>query len=458
MSNFLVYQLYMLQLVNYELDRYFPLLWNKGFYFPAQSLRKSIVWTAKSKGIFALALILTAAAVYLGFTQSIIWAVLILMFCLLFMPLIYSLIVILIWPFDYLAKGSVINQAKQKVRSSKAKVIGIAGSYGKTTMKNVIGAVLSKNLNTIVTPDSVNTPVGISRWINQNLKSDTEVVIVEMGEHYRGDIKYLCQITPPDFAVVTGINEAHLERLKNIEGAIATIFEVLEFAKKDAVILLNKNDKNVNQNYSRFLKKQKPLFFSTEVKAKFNQEELVWQADLLCLKNIKIPLLGKYAIADAGCAIQIAKKLSLTNEQIKAGLAEIKPVEHRLQPIKGAGGVLVIDDSYNGNPDGAKEAIETLKRFTGRKFYITPGLVETGNKAEEVHKQIGHQLAKVADKVMLIKNSVTPYIAEGLKEQKFAESDVIWFDSAPEAHQSLGNYLKEGDIILFQNDWSDEYL
>jgi UDP-N-acetylmuramoyl-tripeptide--D-alanyl-D-alanine ligase len=149
----------------------------------------------------------------------------------------------------------------------------------------------------------------------------------------------------------------------------------------------------------------------------------------------------------------------MENTEIKRGIAEIKPVNHRLEPIQGAGGVLVIDDSYNGNPQGAKSAIKVLSKFKDRrKIYLTPGLVESGTRNKEVHLEIGRELAPVADKVILVRNSATPYIAEGLKGENFRDDDIIWHGTAKSAHDSLSQILKPGDVILFQNDWGDQHL
>jgi UDP-N-acetylmuramoyl-tripeptide--D-alanyl-D-alanine ligase len=119
----------------------------------------------------------------------------------------------------------------------------------------------------------------------------------------------------------------------------------------------------------------------------------------------------------------------------------------------------VIDDSYNGNPEGVKEAIKLLSQFKDhRKVYLTPGLVEMGHKAEEVHEKIGKQLAKNVDLVLLVRNSVTPFIEKGLMESGFAQDRIIWYATAQEAHSSLDKVLQKGDVILFQNDWGDQYL
>lgn len=467
MKNPLIYQLYLLQIQDYRIPNYFRILCEKGFYFPEQKLRKSIVWTAKAKGIFILSILILLLIFLVILTASTIASIFWVALALLFMPFIYTVSTLIIWPFDYLTKHFLIAKARESARAkANLKIIGIAGSYGKTTMKTVIASTISKKLKVITTPESVNTPVGISRWILKNLKPDTEVMIVEMGEHYKGDISFLCSITPPDIAVITGINEAHLARLKNIENAIATIFEIAEDSKRNSLIVLNSDDDLVVKNYEKFVRGKKTSFYTksqnklAESKienAKFDEHNLLWKFDLADMKGLESHLLGEYSLANIMSAVLIAKELGLDEKEIRQAISAINPVEHRLQPIKGNSGILVIDDSYNGNPDGADEAIKTLSRFNRRKIYLTPGLVELGSSTQEVHREIGRKLAKVANQVMLIKNSVTPFIAEGLAEHNYPESDIIWFETADEAHSSLGKYLKSGDVILFQNDWSDEY-
>jgi UDP-N-acetylmuramoyl-tripeptide--D-alanyl-D-alanine ligase len=162
-------------------------------------------------------------------------------------------------------------------------------------------------------------------------------------------------------------------------------------------------------------------------------------------------------------AMQVAALLGVSLEDIKKGIEAIKPVEHRLQPIKSNGNILVIDDAYNGNPDGVKEAIKVLSRFTDRrKVFITPGLVEMGKASNDVHREIGKELMGVADVVVLIKNSVTPWIEQGISEELKANSykltAIQWFNTAQEAHQSLSKILQPNDVVVFQNDWGDQYI
>ncbi len=520
---FIQYQLYLLQLENYELGRYWKLLIKKGV-FPkkSQPLRKELVWTAKARALMLMAVALHGLVVVLvglmvltlkpgidNFFTTIILAVLIL---LPFYFVFFSLALLILKPLDTLVKQSLVAKAKTKLAGlPDVKIIGVAGSYGKTTMKEVLRAVLSAKFKVLSTPESINTPVGIARWIINKITDETQILIVEMGEHYEKDVKEICDIAKPDIAVVTGINESHLERMKKMDTVIATIFEIVSNAQPGAAIVLNGDDRRVMENYKKFVWPDHRLEFFTKnpgsekckVKsAKFNTDKLCWNLEIDDLGSVELDLLGEYALGDVDAAVKIAKSLGMSNEQIIAGIKNIKPVEHRLQPIKSATNVLVIDDSYNGNSDGVVEAIKVLSRFSAkggsasggegrRKIYITPGLVEIGKSSADIHRSIGKQLADVADVVILIKNSATGFIEEGIllgrhsdpersegeesqtKDKEIlrpsdalgAQDDaagkrprIIWFNSALEAYAGLKDILKPGDVILFQNDWGDQYL
>lgn len=476
------YQLYLLQLENYELKRYLRLIFKKGLLPPKEGLRKNLVWTPKAKILMLMAVVLhiliglglfywaVNSNPYYIIVAIIIWIFLFIVYCLLLV-----VAVMLLGPVDWLAKQVLISRAKLRVkdRGSRIKIIGIAGSYAKTTLKTVLLKVLSVKFRVAATPDSVNTSVGVARWILKNFDESTEIAIVEMGEHYRGDILNLCELTPPDIGIITGINEAHLERMSTMDNIVATIFEIAQGIKKNGLLVINADDKNVEKYYRQYIKQGQAVEkFSAFAKAsadkqisnfkfqKFNTETLYWECVHDDLGNIKIHLLGEYALGLADGAVKIAQWLGMSNNEIKEGVEKIRPVTHRLEPKTAPGNVLVIDDAYNGNSDGAREAIKVLARFADRrKIYITPGLVETGSAAAEVHREIGRQLSSVADVVILIKNSVTPWIESGIMNYESGKKpQIIWYNTAQEAHASLSKILKPNDVILFQNDWGDQYL
>lgn len=443
------------------------MLFKKGLW-PKGELRKNLVWTAKAKALMLMAVGLHLLIIIGLFFLSPIAAVIAGLILLIAYCLLLTFAWFLLWPFDFILKWIIIARAKSKIQKLKSKlqIIGIAGSYGKTTMKQALKVVLEQKYQVEATPDSVNTPVGIARWVLNSVDTSAEIIIVEMGEHYKGDIAYLCKITPPDIAVVTGINEAHLERLGSLENTSATILEIAENLDFNKMLLLNADDAYVFEHKQALMNYRAQISFygrrATELTGfefsvkKFDQQRLGWEYELPAahLKGF-VPLLGEYALGLVVAVLQVAGYLK-ADVNLPAALEKLQPVEHRLQPIKSAGNILVIDDAYNGNLDGALEAAGVLSRFANRrKIYITPGLVETGEKTAEVHREIGKQLARVADVVILIKNSVTGFIADGIKG---SQTQIMWFDTAVKAHQALPEILKPGDVVVFQNDWGDQYL
>src|SRR3989339_1101860 len=459
---FFYFHLLLLQLEEYDLTRFIKSIINTKGIPPRRDFRKPLKFTSKIKLITALSFLLI---LFTGFLFSKIFdnnpyktIALVLSFALgLYFSYIFLIIInILLLPIDFFAKELLIFLAKNKIKKlNNLKIIGIAGSYGKTGMKDLIATVLAEKYQVVKTPESVNTPVGIARTILSQVDEKTEILVVEIGEYYPGDIKNICLIAPPQIGVITGINEAHLERLKSIDNSIGTIFEIAQNMKNDGLLLLNGRDKHIKNNYKKFILNQEVYFYLSKGKIEFNED-----APGFIYQKLFFPVLGQYNLDKIDGVIYLAKKLGLTLQEIESGLKKIKTPAHRLQPILNREkNILVIDDSYNGNPDGVEEAIKTLSLFKKRrKIFVTPGLVEIGNKSREVHEKIGERLNDVVDLVILVKNSATPEIEEGVTKAGFNKKNITWFDSMMEAQNNLGNILRSGDVILFQNDWPDNYV
>ncbi|PIT94169.1 hypothetical protein COU00_00645 [Candidatus Falkowbacteria bacterium CG10_big_fil_rev_8_21_14_0_10_43_11] len=479
MKNKIKSQLYLLQLENYDIARFLKILLKRKFKVFDQP-RQELIWTGKilaicfiSAGLF---LLLTVFIWNTAGRENLFW------FCALFAVAVLlsynffgflaALAVLILWPADLAAKEFILFLAKNKANKySNLTVIGITGSYGKTTIKEVLAGILAEKFKVLKSEENKNTALGIARLILNELDESVDVLILEMGAYRRGDIKKLCRIIQPNFSVLTGINESHLERFGSLENTVKAKFEIIANVNKDAKIILNADDERVVKNYQRFLGGRQTFFYGAAYNylrdyqisnRKFFTDGSGQSAELSGLAPIgliKTPFLGEYIFGDIIAGIIIARELGLTVEQIRRGISRLKPIEHRLQSIKGKNDVLVIDDSYNGNSNGVKEAIKTLANFKNRrKIYITPGLVETGGKIKEAHYNIGKQLSKVADKVILIKNSATPHIEQGLLENGFDKKNIICFDGAASAHAGIKNITKAGDVVLFQNDWPDNYL
>lgn len=430
--SYFYYHLYLLQLEEYDIKRFLRLIQIN--VMPLKQLRKQLVWTQKMTLITVLTVTLILGLSYF------ISPLFLLSFYVSALPI--SLIVFFLLPLDRYMKHDLIKRAKLKLATfPNLEIVGIAGSYGKTTMKEVVSTMLSEKYIVLKTPENVNTPLGIADLILNKLDSTIQVLIIEMGEYTRGDIRDICSIVKPQTAIITGINEAHLERMGTIENTTSAIFELAQHMNQKGLLVLNEDNTLIRENYHKYCTAQKI--------------ELVSIKKGLTLES---GLLGRYAKAVLQAGAAVARYLGLTDEQIKVGASKVCPLPHRLQLIEGTRGVLVIDDSYNGNPEGVSEAIYLLNTYTGRrKVFITPGLVETGEKNELVHKKIGKELASVADRVILIKNSATPFIAEGLMENGFNKNHIIWFKTAHEAHATMGEIIEQNDVVLFQNDWPDNY-
>jgi len=459
---FFYFHLLLLQLEEYDSTRFIKSVINTKGVPPRRDFRKPLKYTLKIKLITALSLLLI---LFMAFFISKIFSnnpykmiVLVLSFALgLYISYIFLIIInTLLYPVDIFVKELMVFFAKNKLRKlNNIKIIGIAGSYGKTGMKDLVATVLSEKYQVVKTPESFNTPIGIATTILNKINRKTEILIVEMGEYYPGDIKNICSIALPQISVITGINEAHLERLKSIDNSIRTIFEISQNMKSGGILLMNGKDKYIKNNYKKFVSDQKIYFYSSKGKIEFNED-----APGYIYQKLFFPILGEYNLDKIDGVIYLAKKLGLTTQEIDNGLKKIKTPAHRLQPVLNREkNILVIDDSYNGNPDGVEEGIKTLALFKKRrKIFITPGLVEIGSKSRDVHQRIGKRLNDVVDLVILVKNSVTSYIEEGLINAGFNKNNIIWFDSMMEAQNNLGSILKSGDVILFQNDWPDNYV
>jgi len=471
---------YMLQASEYNLGEFFGWL-RRVENFKEVEQRKKLVKTFKAQ------LLLGMIAFFIGITLAVV-----LVKGDIFSLLIYIILLPHVLPY-WLALCSfklsiiqrpiekmMINKAKSKLKNHKALKIGIAGSYGKTTMKEILKTVLAQSKKVAATPDNKNTPIGVARFVD-TLDGDEEILIFEMGEYYSGDIKELAEMVNPDVGIITGINEAHLDKFKNIERTTETIFEIADFLKnKENAKLYVNVESRLALEKAHHLSKQEDITLQIcgygERGVEYINEvgESNWHAEgsetdlsgtRFVLKNnkgegivVSSKLLGLHQVGPLSVVTHLAKSLGMKIEDIELGLKNTRPFEHRLDPREESGGITVIDDSYNGNPDGVRAAINFLKEIKNkRRFYITPGLVEMGSKTEEIHKQIGRELAEAGiEKVVLIKNSVTAFIEAGLGEHNF-QGELIWFDSALDAFKSLPSRTISNDLLLYQNDWPDNY-
>lgn len=448
--------IYILQRESYDIGRFLSFVYHNWQWWSFQK-RQSIDWTNKAKALYFslwfLAIILISLFSYIWH----LWVLLFLFILIPLLPLLAIFILLLFYPMDYFLKRRVLNQAKKTLLKAHAEVIGITGSYGKTSLKEILATILSSGFRIIKTPNNVNTDLGIAYFILSHREeiAAADFFIVEMGAYQRGDIIKICNLVKPTYSLLTGINEAHLERFGSLQNTIKAKFELGEMTSKQVV--LNLTDRNIKDNYNQFnLPNKLGIDESSisDVEILPNFSGLSFRYDGLVFST---RLLARHGVILMAMALGFAKELGLDLTKAVRPLSTAPYLKNRLEPIwNNAAKLLVIDDSYNGNWQGFMSGLEVLDRAVGRKLIITPGLVELGEQKEIRHRELARVYAsKNLDLVLLIKNSATDYIADEFILIGFSRYKV--YPDALSAHQDLGAVLLAGDTIIFQNDWPDNY-
>lgn len=381
------------------------------------------------------------------------------------LPIFVLLAYFIMWPFETIRNKRYIKLAKTKLNSHVNLIkIGITGSYGKTSVKNILTTLLSEKYEVCSSPYSYNTPLGIAITINNVLKPHHQIFIAEMGARYVGDIAELCDIVSPSIGVLTGIGNQHLASFKTQENLEATKFELVEGISENGIVFFNGDnvsmqkliDKAKTKKVVSKLDEQGDSAYITELKVTQKGSEFIlhYGKDKIKCETV---LLGKHNVSNILLCCNVALHLGLTLEEISHAILKLTPVSHRLALMPSANSLIVIDDAYNGSVDGAKAALEVLKNFEGKKFVITPGLVELGAEQFNSNFEFGRDLASVADYVII--NGIVNFdaISSGLIFAGFDESKVLRAGSINQAVEVMANYAEAGDVVLFENDLPDNY-
>lgn len=359
-----------------------------------------------------------------------------------------------------------VANARQRLADWQPLVVGITGSYGKTTTKFCVGAVLGEDRPTLVTPESYNSFLGVVRTINERLEERHRAFVVEMGAYRRGDIAELCELTHPTVGVLTAIGPVHLERHGSIEAIAAAKAELPEALPADGHLVTNADDERCVAIAERV--GVPATFFGLDsadadvraediaVRDGHTHFELVIGGERA---PVRAQLLGRHNVANLLAAGAVGHVLGMPLDAIARGLGAVEAPDHRLQPIRNpAAGVVVIDDAYNANPAGARAALEVLAEHDAqRRILVTPGMVELGDMEEELNREFGRQAATVCDHVILVGPRRTRPIAEGLREAGLAEAAITVAHDIHDATRVLHGLTRSGDVILFENDLPDMY-
>ena len=369
-------------------------------------------------------------------------------------------------PVEKSIRRGFCKRAQKKLQDiPDLKVIGITGSYGKTSTKYIVNTILSQKYNTLMTPESYNTTMGVVRTINEKLTPMHQLFICEMGAKYVGDIKEITDIVGPTHGIVTAIGPQHLDTFKSLDNVRKTKLELVDSLPEDnGIAFVNWEDENIRnskitKNVVKFGLTKEADYYAENI----NITEKGSSFDVVIPGkesiSIKTRLLGSLNILNIVGAVAIADKLGLTPEEIKVGAKYIRPVPHRLDLKQNPNGSIIIDDAYNSNNRGAKMALEVLKSFENKKrILITPGIVELGDKAVEINQELGRNAADSSDFIILVGENQTVPIYNGIKEKGYPESQIYIAQNLQDALSKMNEILTENSVVLLENDLPDNYL
>ena len=443
--------------------------------------KKPLVYTARAKRVFGLSIgLLVALAVGVVLvTRGSPWRVAVFLFS---EVSVVNLIVanLLIYPLERTINEAYLLSARRRIKALGPKVIGITGSYGKTSTKYILHRILSEKFNTLMTPDSYNTPMGICKVIRGQLAAEHEIFVVEMGAYKRGDIRELCNLASPQIGILTAVGPQHLERFKSIENIAKTKYELIESLPPGGLAIFNCDNEicaeladkreNGGNPVLRYATESSPVASTskrvqlTATDIRHTDEGLAFTVQALidtqdaAEVEIRTQLLGRHNVSNILAAMAVAIECGMTLAEIRTAIANVEPVPHRLQLTAGAGGVTIIDDSFNSNPVGAKAALEVLTEIgNGKKVLVTPGMIELGEKEYDENKKLGEQAADVCDLVILVGPTRTIPILDGLKAAAYPSQQIIVALNLEEVKQHLATRVQSGDVVLFENDLPDNY-
>ena len=371
-------------------------------------------------------------------------------------------------PIEKRINKKYYDSASEKIRNMKNLTsVGITGSYGKTSTKFAMSAILKEKYKVLNTPESYNTPMGISKIINDELTDEYNIFIAELGATKTGDIDEVAMLTNPKIGVITSIGPCHLETFKSIDNIMRTKYELIERLPDDGTAIFNYDNEYVKKLADKTFKEK--LLYGI----KNTRDTQVYAADIvagntgsrfkLCIKGAgeivcETKLLGEHNISNILAGAAVANVLGLSLKEIAMGISKIESVEHRLQLIDPGTGVIVIDDAFNSNPEGAKAALDVLASFNDkRKIIVTPGMIELGELEEKENEKFGENIANVCDIAILVGKNRTMPIYRGLKTRQFNENSLYVVSSLKEASEVLKTLTRVNDVVLFENDLPDTY-
>jgi UDP-N-acetylmuramoyl-tripeptide--D-alanyl-D-alanine ligase len=389
-------------------------------------------------------------------------------------------------------KKRTINQAKKKIgKFSNLTVIGVTGSYGKSTTKEILYEILSRSKKfsasggfpikigetgaagekVLKTPANINTPIGIAKLILDDLKEEHQIFIVEMGAYKKGEIREICDIVKPKIGIIIAINEQHLALFGSVQNTIDAKFELVDSLSAEGLAILNIGDENIQKGFDarNSLKKkiaadvrlysvgEKSDFYATNVSSggRYVKFKLVFGQEM---QDFTLNVIGTHNISNALAAIIVAKQMGIDFFETAQIFQRISQLPGIFKISIGTESSIFVEDTYNANPDGVLAALNYLKNQRGRKIVIMSSLIELGSSAHEIHKSLGKEISSVVNKLILTDDYYFADIKAGVKENKDSIVEIELGKNAQKVAKVMEQDLKSSDTVLFINRGAGKVL
>lgn len=398
-------------------------------------------------------------------------------------PIIVTIVVLFFQPFFVMARNKILKKAAKKIATFKnVTVIGITGSYGKTSTKEFLTTILSSKFNVLSTPEHKNSEIGIAQTILDSLNEKHQIFIVEMGSYNKGGIKLLCDMVKPKIGIVTGVNEQHLatfgsmEKLLSAEGGIELVKALsrwrshrgssMKSGPKNGTIILNGDNAYCVDLYKKIYSLAGgSLVKKTYTISKNKIDSDIWTEDVNSEKNqisfvaltkeremapFSVNVLGRQNVQNLLGAILAAKEFGMSLGEISAACKKIMPQQAGMTLATGAYGINIIDSSYSSNKDGVMADLDYLNIFSGKKVIVMPCLIELGSKSVQIHEQIGKKIAKVCDLAIITTKDQFKVLKKSAMENGMKEENILLLDKPTEILSHITTFCKEGDAVLLE--------
>lgn len=430
--------------------------------------KKPLVWTPRARRIYGVAagvaLATCVAAWFVSRNPVFVagWTVALYV-------LSHVIIMAAVWmlkPVEARINKGYYDDAARILRSMPGlKVIGITGSYGKTSTKHYLNRILQEQWDVLMTPGSYNTTMGVIRTVREMMKPYTEIFICEMGAKNIGDIKEICDLVHPDMGIITAVGEQHLESFKTIENVQRTKFELADAIPAEGFVLVN-NDfpyaasrEVTNTTALRYgIEAKDADYYATDIVYGKEGTRFVVHTPDGAEHPFETRLVGECNISNLIPAIAIALRLGMPVDKVRFAVSRVEQVEHRLNMKHTPGGITIIDDAFNSNPHGSRMALDVLRAMdSGKRIVITPGMIELGDRQREANEEFGRNMARSADVAVVVGAYNRDAILAGLRDGGMPSDRIHAVDTFAQAQNVLSSIARSGDTVLYENDLPDTF-